>query len=512
MASCRYRHDDFRPFLIPVPPLRADALFRLMGWFKGLRRLSTKARAQLVGRLAGHPRAVEYADDLIQKALLDWEDKHGPWRLADPPSAAELERKWSELIEAALPRVETRLADDLRLAGLWDRVLNDRAHRMLFRMTLLHLPWEWDLVSELGEEGEPASQTEHTAERLRRTSLLEQLDVLRQTGYVPHFTIHPATAQFAARHFPADSVLRQAAHRRVGTYYETLASKSPYIEDHIEAGHHLFQAREFDRSFDLLGAASTGHLQRGRVREGLQLLAPFLAETVQEVMTRNRLGRLLGTVGIAYARLGESERAISFLEQDLDIAREIGDRPGEGAALGNLGLAYADLGQFERAISFHEQDLAIAGEIRNRHSEGAALGNLGNAYCSLGHVERAIILYWQQLAITREIGDRYGEVNALGNLGAAIAAVGLVEQAFAFSEQCLAITRKIGDRSCEGNTLVNLGNAYAGLGQVERAIELLEQAHRIGQEIKDPNLLRFASSHLKRLRGGESVPQTGSGG
>ena len=306
VASCRYRHDDFRQGLVPVPPLPADALFRLMGWFKGLRRLSTTARARLVGRLAGHPRAVEYADDLIQKALVDWEDKRGPWRLAESPSAADLDREWTELIEPALPRVQTKLWDNLLLAELWDRVVDDRARRMLFRMTLLRRPWQWDLVGELGEEGESASQTTDTAERLRRTSLLEQMDVLRKTGQVRHFTIHPATAQFVSRRFAADPALRQAAHRRVGTCYEALAQRSPYLEDYIESGHHLFQAGEFDRSFDLLGSASDWLQNRGRVRDGLQLLEPFLAEPVQKVMTRDRLGRLLGTIGTGYYRLRPS--------------------------------------------------------------------------------------------------------------------------------------------------------------------------------------------------------------
>ena len=56
------------------------------------------------------------------------------------------------------------------------------------------------------------------------------------------------------------------------------------------------------------------------------------------------VGRLLGTLGLAYAALGQAERAIGFYEQALAIAREIGDRRGEVAELGNLGNAYAVLG------------------------------------------------------------------------------------------------------------------------------------------------------------------------
>ncbi len=405
VASCRYRHDDFRRALVPVPLLSPDALFRLMGWFDGLRLLSTEARARLVGRLAGHPRAVEYAADLIQKALEDWEDTHGrPWQLPDPPTAADLEREWSELVEPALPRVEAKLWDNLLLAAIWDRVLDDRARRMLFRMTHLRRPWEWDLVRALGEEGEPPGQAEATADRLRRTSLLEQVDLLLRTGLVRHFTIHRATVQFVARRFGADPALRLAAHRRAGTYYEARAKTSPYIDDDIEAGHHLFQAGEYDRAYVLLGSASESLQNRGRVREGLSLLKPFLAEAVPQVMRRELVGQLLGTLGLAYYRLGQVERAIGFYEQRLAIAREIGDRRGEGGALGNLGLAYAALGQAERAIGFYEQALGIDREIGDRRGEGTDLGNLGSAYAALGQAERAIGFYEQALVIDREIG------------------------------------------------------------------------------------------------------------
>ena len=174
----------------------------------------------------------------------------------------------------------------------------------------------------LGEEGEPPGQAEATADRLRRTSLLEQVDLLLRTGLVRHFTIHRATVQFVARRFGADPALRLAAHRRAGTYYEARAKTSPYIDDDIEAGHHLFQAGEYDRAYVLLGSASESLQNRGRVREGLSLLKPFLAEAVPQVMRRELVGQLLGTLGLAYYRLGQVERAIGFYEQRLAIARD----------------------------------------------------------------------------------------------------------------------------------------------------------------------------------------------
>src|SRR5262249_27384617 len=80
-----------------------------------------------------------------------------------------------------------------------------------------------------------------------------------------------------------------------------------------------------------------------------------------------------------------------------------GDRRGEGADLCNLGLAYAALGQAERAIGFYEQALVIACEIGDRRVEGGVLGGLGLAYARLGQVERAIGLLEQALGVGQGI-------------------------------------------------------------------------------------------------------------
>src|SRR5271166_6455241 len=348
----------------------------MMEWLPALRRLSVPSRQMLVDRLDGHPRAVEFANDLIQDALSRWGRRYGEWRLPDRPTREGVAREWNQLVEPALPRVQQKLRDDLLFDAIWDHVLDDRARRMLYRMTLLRRPWEWDLMRELGEPEEPPEAAESTAERLRSTSLLEQVDLLVRGGDgrpapVPHYTVHPATAEFIRRRFGDDAPLRLDTHRRVGMYLESQAAASPYIETYIEAGHHLFQAGEYDRAYELLGSASESLQNRGRVREGLSLLKPFLAEAVPQAMRPELVGRLLGTLGNAYAALGQAKRAIGFYEQHLAIAREIGDRRGEGAALGNMGYAYYLLGQAERAIGFYEQHLAIAREIGDRRGEGA---------------------------------------------------------------------------------------------------------------------------------------------
>ena len=112
-------------------------------------------------------------------------------------------------------------------------------------------------------------------------------------------------------------------------------------------------------------------------------------------------GRCLGRathehLGVAYAALGETRRAVEFFEQALVVAREVGDRRGEGAVLGNSGNAYAALGETRRAIEFYEQ-YSHPPRDRRPARRRQRFGQSGNAYADLGEMRRAIEFYEQAL-------------------------------------------------------------------------------------------------------------------
>ena len=218
------------------------------------------------------------------------------------------------------------------------------------------------------------------------------------------------------------------------------------------------------------------------------------AEACAAAGRRQDEGAHLGNLGLAYADLGETPRAIEYNEQALAIARETGNQRGEGDALTNLGNAYADLGETQRAISYYEQALVAHRAVRDasrseverkagRLGEGSALANLGVAYAELGEAQRAIDYDEQALAIHREVGDRSWEGADLGYLGQAYSELGETRRAIEYQEQALAIAREIGDRRGEAAGLANLGIAYKELGETQRAIDYYAQALVIHREI-----------------------------
>ena len=477
VASCRYRNNDYAKALIPVSALPPDALYRMTAWFRWLRRLSPCTRLRLSERLHGHPRAVEFADDLISATL---RGRIPAETFLDP------EKEWSLLVEPVLPKVRDQIWDDLLLNQIWQVVLDEPCRRMLYRMTLLRLPWDREMMEHLGEEEEPLSKSRKTADRLADTSLLEQLECRDSEGSpLLLYALHPPTAEFVKWRFGDDPGLRLETHLRVGTFLEGQVIRSGYIEAGIESGWHLFQSKEYDRACELLGAASVWIRNHGRAHEGLAILLPFLETEAQHKLDRGRLGSVLGTIGVHYLSLGEDRKAIGYFQQHLVISRETGDRQSEGNALGNLGIAHKDLGEVRKSIGYFEQQLAISHEIGDRRGKESALGGLGNAYSCLREISKAIGYYEQALVISREIGDRRGEGTVLGDLGLASVELGETRKSVGYFERALVIHREIGDRRGEGMALGNLGLAYANLGEVGKAIAYCEQALVIHREVGD---------------------------
>src|SRR5262249_47998263 len=75
-------------------------------WSPALGGLHGANRSRLVGRLAGHPRAVQFADGLIDARLAEHEQWNGRWGLPEPATAEDVEREWQALVEPALPDVK----------------------------------------------------------------------------------------------------------------------------------------------------------------------------------------------------------------------------------------------------------------------------------------------------------------------------------------------------------------------------------------------------------------------
>jgi tetratricopeptide (TPR) repeat protein len=77
-------------------------------------------------------------------------------------------------------------------------------------------------------------------------------------------------------------------------------------------------------------------------------------------------------LGRIYAHLGETLKAISFYDRELDIYYEIGDRFSQAATNWNLGLVFEQQGDLTRAVTLIQASEEYFREIGHPHLEQVA--------------------------------------------------------------------------------------------------------------------------------------------
>ena len=345
-------------------------------------------------------------------------------------------------------------------------------------------------------------QAQHTLGELIAASMVEWNET---TG---RYRLHDLARLFADAKLSGEQ--RASAQKRHATHYKKMLTTANdlYFQggdalvhglalfdlewSNIQAGHAWIAAQgvEADEDVARLGMVypDTGAYTldlRQHPREKIRWLEVALA-AAERLKDRAGEGRTRGNLGVAYADIGETHRAIQFHEQGLLIARELGNRKAEGSILNNLGSAYASLGDTKSAIEFYEQAVVILRKLGDRRAEGSILNNLGSAYYHLGETQRAGQYFEQFLTIARAVGDRRAEGIAFGNLGLIYVDLGDIKQAVQFYEQALLIARELGNRRGEGDVLWNMSLALHQLGMRFEAIQYAEESLLIHEQVEDP--------------------------
>ncbi|OTF82303.1 Rapsynoid-like protein [Euroglyphus maynei] len=174
------------------------------------------------------------------------------------------------------------------------------------------------------------------------------------------------------------------------------------------------------------------------------------------------------------------------MQQDLQVARALGDILGECRAHANLGSAYFAKCSYKEALASHRYQLVLA--MKHKHSEQAALAltSLGHVYSAIGDFKNALSSHQQCLQIIRQLGgDPLAEAREIGNVGSVHLAAGEFEKAIECHLEHVKLSKLLGNKAEEARAYSNLGSAYHYRRQYEQAIQFHEQVLRISQEIGD---------------------------
>lgn len=212
--------------------------------------------------------------------------------------------------------------------------------------------------------------------------------------------------------------------------------------------------------------------------------------------------------------------ALNYLDEPL---RRVEGTQEKARILTLLGYSLRAQGIYDRAISFHQQALEIAREAGDRSCEIANLNHLSRIGVAQKNYSEAISYSQRALILSRQSGDRLGEANALANFGYSEVFQAkdtqqvepeVYESAIHYLEQGLELAERLSDRQSQALCFSSLGIAYVVIEQPQQAISYLEQGWQAAQISGDLYLqglnLAYLAEACYGLQNYEQAIYTGS--
>ncbi|KAM9307256.1 tetratricopeptide repeat protein 28 [Pholidichthys leucotaenia] len=260
------------------------------------------------------------------------------------------------------------------------------------------------------------------------------------------------------------------------------AMKSP-LRDSLEPTYQQLQKMKLDKSpFVVVSVIGQELLTHGFHGASVVVLEAGLKIGTCSLKLR---GSVFSALSSAYWSLGNVEKSMAYMQQDLEVAKTLGDQSGECRAHGNLGSALFSKSSYREALASHRNQLVLAMKLKDREAASNALSSLGHVYTAIGDYPNALASHKQCVLLARQTQCRLSEARQLGNMGAVYTALGDFTNAVQCHEQHLEIAKNLENRREEARAYSNLGSAYHSQRDFDKAISYHTRVLELAQELTD---------------------------
>lgn len=188
---------------------------------------------------------------------------------------------------------------------------------------------------------------------------------------------------------------------------------------------------------------------------------------------------LFNNLGQAYARQGDTARAVIYYQKAADGFERAGDATGLGHVLGNLGAAQRLAGDWDKAIESSYKGLKIFEEAKDGLGVARLTGSLARVYFEMGESDLAARYFERALKDFQRLGDKKSAARVLDWLGRIAQEKKDWEKSLSCFQQSLALLEEMGQSQSTGVVLCSLGRMQLEMGEAESARKSLERAAQL---------------------------------
>jgi CHAT domain-containing protein len=269
----------------------------------------------------------------------------------------------------------------------------------------------------------------------------------------------------------------------------TLYNKSGEYNKALE---YLNKAREIQQKQGLLVAEGStlisiaevyktrGDYQKSiEIRQQARILFKKSGNTALEAIS------MISTANIYKNFLGDNQKALEFVNEAIQLSKNIGYELTHANALNEKADIYASQGDLQKALEIYSQTLEIAISIKNRNLEARTLTNIASTYKLLGNYDLSIQTYKKARQIYQQAQDKQYELIILFAMSELYLTKGDYPEAINSYNQSVSLSRKQENNEFERLGLGGLARSYELQKDFPNALKNAETSLALSQKFED---------------------------
>lgn len=167
-------------------------------------------------------------------------------------------------------------------------------------------------------------------------------------------------------------------------------------------------------------------------------------------------------------------KALSYTQEALTLAIDIGDKKGIAASYNNLGVAYKNQGALDKALEYYISSLKLYESLDNKEGVATLKNNIANIYAMKKDYGQAMHYLEESYNDFVKLGNRNKIVGSMNNLGNLNLDLQLFEKAMKYYSEAYQLSKQNG--AAFADPINNIGNIYFRQGNYQKAIDSYRQA------------------------------------
>lgn len=268
-----------------------------------------------------------------------------------------------------------------------------------------------------------------------------------------------------------------------------------YLQAAADLATNMDDANRTGKAYHTLGFA---FFRKGDFQRAIEYYNKALSQLDKNQHAKEYAG-VNNDLGLAYKSMGKYDVALSHYIVSLNEYTTIKDLKGIGLAYNNIGQVYYYQNDYKKAIEYFTKYEDVARKLGNPMALAGAENNIGGAYSEIGNLHQALYHYQYARHLYDSLGSRFGVAVLDDNIGSISYKLGDYRMALVKHLSCYRTFKALGMRERMIFSQHNLGLAYMGQGKLDMAKRSMKEALSIAEEIGQSEACKLLYESLAQV-------------